>query len=271
MSNAFLASNGVPAWLDAWLFGWAQVGPLVSTTQLVQATRQEVQVSSGGGAFTVYFPSNMQVNDTIKFVDIGNQIPGNNVSLSPSALGYQIQNPYTLALQTGAYAWGSNEVAGSTITFQLVQDPTLGYYLKYLPGAGIAQQAGLVLINHTPYVLDSGADTVLAVQTSLAGSFTITLPALPAAGRTITILDNDGVDPTITTYAVTVNGNGQSFSFPGYRAGAPGPLTPTLIQDSASAVITGHYGAYWSVTLMYTGGVWTPISSAAFYPPSAVI
>ena len=180
MSNAFLASNGVPAWLDAWLFGWAQVGPLVATTQLVQATRQEVQISSGGGAFTVYFPSNMQVNDTIKLVDIGNQIPGNNVSLSPSALGYQIQNPNTLALQTGAYAWGSNEVAGSTITFQLVQDPTLGYYLKYLPGAGIAANTA----QPSPVIVTGLTNAVPVGPTITVGNTTSAVAAQFGSGAT---------------------------------------------------------------------------------------
>jgi hypothetical protein len=136
MSN--LAISGIPAWLDSWIFGVSYVGPVTAFTQLVQSYRQEVQVDTINGAFQVNAPSGMLINDYITLVDVGNDIASNNVTFSSAVSGYALQSPYTLIIGApGAYAFGSHEGNGSRITWQLVQDPNLGAYLKYCPGVGI--------------------------------------------------------------------------------------------------------------------------------------
>jgi hypothetical protein len=141
MSN--LAISGIPAWLDSWIFGVSYVGPVTAFTQLVQSYRQEVQVDTINGAFQVNAPSGMLINDYITLVDVGNDIASNNVTFSSIVGGYPLQNPNTLIIDApGAYAFGSHEGNGSRLTWQLVQDPNLGIYLKFCPAVGVPGAGG---------------------------------------------------------------------------------------------------------------------------------
>lgn len=182
MSN--LATSQIPAWLDSWIFGVTFIGPLTANAQLAQAYNQSVQLDSIGGAFQVNFPSGMLVNDVVTFVDIGNAVASNNVTLSSVVGGYKLQNPSTLAIGApGAYAFGSNEGNGTSLSFQLVQDPNLGLYLKFLPGVGIAS-AGT---NPTPGALLTGGTNAIAV-----GNTTKVFDATSNCGAQIAAGGSDG-------------------------------------------------------------------------------
>lgn len=158
MSN--LAISTIPGWLDSWIFGVTYVGPVTSFTQLSQAYRQEVQVDTINGAFQVNAPSGMLINDYVTLVDIGNAIASNNVTFSSVVGGYKLQSPFTMVIGApGSYAFGSHEGNGARVTWQLVQDPTLGIYLKYTPFSGLAS-AGT---HPAPGALITGATNPIGV------------------------------------------------------------------------------------------------------------
>jgi len=221
MSN--LAISTIPGWIDAWLFGITYVGPLTSFTRLTQATRQSVQVDTINGAFQVNFPSGMQINDVVEFVDIGNNVASAAVTLSSVVVGYPIQNPATGAIATGpgSYAFGSNETDGSRLSFQLVQDSTLGIYLKCLTLDVSGGSGGSVRTRSTTATTASHPTMARAawqVQplNSTGGAFTLPLPTAPQINDQIDFED-DGATSASTglgQYAVTLNAGSNSIQDP---------------------------------------------------------
>lgn len=165
MSN--LAISTIPGWLDSWIFGVAYVGPVTSFTQLTQAYRQEVQVDTLNGAFQVNAPSGMLINDYVTLVDIANNVANANVTFSSVVGGYKLQNPFTMVIgASGAYAFGSHEGNGTRVTWQLVQDPNLGIYLKYVPYSGLAGAGS----NPAPGALITGAVNAIGVGNTTTGA-----------------------------------------------------------------------------------------------------
>lgn len=105
---------------------------------------------------------------------------------------------------------------------------------------GLSLQSGLtvavtaVATAATPYAV-LGGDYVIATTTS-AGVLTLTLPAAPATGRTIVVVDESG---NAAANNVTVDGNGKSIAAGGTTA--------------ATKAIDSNYG---TMTLYYTGTIW---------------
>jgi hypothetical protein len=154
------------------------------------------------------------------------------------------------------------------------------------------QQAGGV-----PYTIDSSGylDNVIGVQ-CVGGTGFVPRIWLPGSaqnvpvGRTITICDVNGPDPTAAPYAISVSvmglNTGNNFANPGWAnfiVGSPPPVyypapyfstkySIFLQQDPAdtSYGISGSFGAWWSVTLMWNGSAWQPIASQNFYAAQTV-
>ena len=105
---------------------------------------------------------------------------------------------------------------------------------------GVVMDSGLTVnvtaVNNaaSPYTL-LGSDYVLAVDTS-AGAVTVTLPAGPATGRTIVVVDEAG---NAAAQNITISGNGNNIA-------GGGTLAATDVIDSA----------YGTMTLYFTGTIW---------------
>lgn len=92
----------------------------------------------------------------------------------------------------------------------------------------------------SPYAV-LGSDYVIATTTS-AGVLTLTLPAAPATGRKIIVVDESG---NAAANNVTISGNGKNI--------AAGGTT------SATKLIDSNYG---TMTLVYTGTIWNAMDVA---------
>lgn len=105
---------------------------------------------------------------------------------------------------------------------------------------GVVLDSGLTVnvtaVNNaaSPYTL-LGSDYVIAADTS-AGAVTITLPASPATGRTIVVVDEAG---NANAQNITISGNGNNIAGGGTLA--------------ATDVIDSDYG---TMTLYFTGTIW---------------
>lgn len=196
MSN--LAISQIPTWLDSWIFGTTYVGPVTSPINLAQAYNQVVQVDSIAGTFQVAAPTGMNINDVITLTDIGNSVVSYNVTFSSVAGNYPLQNPNTMAISVGpsSYPFGSHESNGSSLTWQLVQDPNLGIYLKsvqtatYSGGGGSGGPTLLTTIYTTPgSPLTRSASWMRQPVDTLAAAVTVTAPTSAALGDQLDFLD----------------------------------------------------------------------------------
>jgi hypothetical protein len=114
------------------------------------------------------------------------------------------------------------------------------------------------------YTCDSGStlDNVVGILTDNTGTtWAIALPASPAVGRTITILDASGQDTTTSPgYSVVLNGNGHNI---GNLQSATGgsAATQTIGSNGGNAIV-----GWWAVTVMWTGNVWAIRMLSNFTP-----
>ena len=109
---------------------------------------------------------------------------------------------------------------------------------------GVTMDSGLVM-NVTSFTVGttaiSGDDYICACDTS-GGAITLTLPASPATGRVLVVVDKNGA---ATASNITIDGNGNNIAAGGTAA--------------ATKPIDSNYG---TMTLVYTGTIWNAIDVA---------
>jgi hypothetical protein len=211
---------------------------------------------------------------------------------------------------TGNIDSASGQLTGNLILNNATLDGTLDATINFsqsgtIVNQGLTNQYGLqsnvTLVAQeiiSPYVVDSSGylDNVIGVKV-VGGTGFVPNIWLPGAaqnvpvGRTITIMDVNGPDPTVASYSVLVSimgaNAGNYFANPGWAdfvVGSPPPVyypapyfstkySTYLCQEpsgGATGVIYGAFGAFWSVTLMWNGTVWQSIASQNFYAAQTV-
>lgn len=197
-----------------------------------------VNIGGGTGGNSIYI--NNGVNTGVNVVDIAAGAAAANSTVNVLS-GNATAGTQTLNLATGtggkvvhvADGAGANTVTvGSTNTTSTttVQSGTGGLVLS---GGQVVSVTGVTSAG-SPYTL-LGTDQVVAVDPT-GGVVTVTLPAAPATGRFVTVVDATG---QAATHNITVSGNGKNIS-----SGGASAATATLST------------AYSSLNLWYNGTIW---------------
>jgi hypothetical protein len=105
-------------------------------------------------------------------------------------------------------------------------------------------------------------DRVIGLQLAATGTWSVTLPASPVAGRLITILDVSGQDVSSATYTVNIVGNGLNIlNWPQVGAGSGTTGGSRATQSITTSGAPENLCGGWSITLIAANGVWAVVDT----------